>query len=1835
MDSYSLLLERTRSAQPSIQRYAVISIFEKFRSALSPSDSEFHAGRNAISQCLTSHSAAVLDQSVREICRLVREDKMKVSEGLLELQAVLEGCDPRAVDAFVKGIGFICCCAFKKKPLWSFESPDRHPFIRVLSCRSEVQEELSRQVLLFIMRNRSIGLPEVLGFLRPFVMFSILRIQFTDSSFMFASQLISSIASLSTCFHSEAMFVIKYLMECLRYFPFRNQKEFKYLINIAEYLVDSYVVVLKQGHATGMLIDEIQVCGAKLLEALLSLCTDLNKCSGGIETVIELSRHLLLAQKDLGLRFIPELLSVITSLIVILTKAEFEHEQLSIVKLSISLLKWKDEYDHMTGRASPFIIEDLLFVLPVLHLLSSPARSVKTAAADLLSLLEKSLSCLATKTISIANRMQFPSISTPGSVVCRLLHHLWFQEQFLSSISFHIYYTGIPDYNRIFGGQKSWVSQLRDYSLLSAKGQKSEASSQCQEIQGISLLLGAVVTVFVMHPTVHSSAVDSLIAISSKDPTVGMPLLLSIPFFHRMFSRNGTYSHAILLKLLEILPSLASQSVMVPLVVQSILPMLQKDAKSVLYATAVRLLCKTWEVTDRVFGFLQGVLQPTAFTEFSSQRDICISMAASIRDVCKANPDRGVDLILSVSACIESKDPIMQSLGLTSLAHLCEADVVDFYTAWAVIAKHVLDYSAQPIVAYGLCIVFRWGAMDAEAYPEASKSVLQILWQIGTTKVDSPLWIKARSSAIESLTNYEIKHIKNSISDFEVQNYEKLISEENLEVLEAWERFEAKVIAFKHISRRRMMKEKKVTVNKVEKLLDVFPRVMFSSGKGGTARNLPGAALLSLSFDSKDMRTRGTSKDSMCMKYENALIEIAESLDLSRNILVAFLSLQSWRPFMYRWMRVVAGPTNAFEGSFDAANYILKVLCRTAEESLPRSAENISLAIGALCTILPTSAHVVISAASKFLLMWLFQYEHEHRQWTSAISLGLVSCCLHATDSQQRFQVITGLLKVASDAKSMLVKGACGVGLGFSSQNFLPRITSVSASNLEEGKTALREVSIIGNIIRGLSHMLCQVCPSSIDSLQRLCRNFPSGPDDTCMEDLVYTPCDKGDNFEEDIWGVSGLVLGLGNCVVAMYRAGAHDAVLNLKDILLSWVPHVNSLVQGVACSGMEKPHIALSVGSCLVLPTVVTFCKRMELIDDKLDNVLMGYKELISELLDVKKSGTVHQSLLTASCIGAGNLVSSIFDVGTDSMKVDDVKSLLESMRSTYMQPYPPTIHLGGMLGVVNAMGADAGFLTHVYPQPSSLVTAHGKKETCYIRGPLLSNPILEQYCTSLMQEMFLVAQDSEDQQIQRYAAWAVAFLRSRWWSKEFQSVSVSHGEAVELKSTSQSFGEGNIVWQLSLWLMDLNSETGIVPHVNTVTTVLRCLSHAPRLPALDWGPIIRYLLKYGDKVSSKLNLDTTIQKGELREACICFSIAHAYQRGPLMFLLDELSDLARFQTLELKLQCSLLCHLGELEKVFSGSRLEKLFGDMFDYFSSSLSSYQAYAAVEKSQLRVSFWKGLCGCLPESSGESPPYIWHVEKCMELLFCLLPGINDHGEEKLDSEMEWWEAARCLGKAPRSWLMNILQVNMMDLVPGGTDFNEVSKRIKTRARLTTIGCIPVVDLAKLSCLLNIGLDGIWDVLLEVSVALQQAEDGTKRQWLIDAVEISCITKYPSTALQFIGLLSSGWCKYAPLLVIDQVSVLSDLPISLPSLLSDSKWMVVTENVVQKLWVSMERIYAWTMQSEKGGDVLQQAPINASEISMSLFLTQVMHATCFALRKYLPFEKQLKLADTMIP
>lgn len=69
----------------------------------------------------------------------------------------------------------------------------------------------------------------------------------------------------------------------------------------------------------------------------------------------------------------------------------------------------------------------------------------------------------------------------------------------------------------------------------------------------------------------------------------------------------------------------------------------------------------------------------------------------------------------------------------------------------------------------------------------------------------------------------------------------------------------------------------------------------------------------------------------MNVEFEDAFLETVSSLKLSRNILIALISIQSWKPFMRRWMKVqlmlreTKAHSSMLDKSSNAATYILKV----------------------------------------------------------------------------------------------------------------------------------------------------------------------------------------------------------------------------------------------------------------------------------------------------------------------------------------------------------------------------------------------------------------------------------------------------------------------------------------------------------------------------------------------------------------------------------------------------------------------------------------------------------------------------------------------------------------------------------------------------------------------------------------------------------------------------------------------------------------------------------------------------------------------------------------------
>lgn len=104
---------------------------------------------------------------------------------------------------------------------------------------------------------------------------------------------------------------------------------------------------------------------------------------------------------------------------------------------------------------------------------------------------------------------------------------------------------------------------------------------------------------------------------------------------------------------------------------------------------------------------------------------------------------------------------------------------------------------------------------------------------------------------------------------------------------------------------------------------------------------------------------------------------------------------------------------------------------------------------------------------------------------------------------------------------------------------------------------------------------------------------------------------------------------------------------------------------------------------------------------------------------------------------------------------------------------------------------------------------------------------------------------------------------------------------------------------------------------------------------------------------------------------------------------------------------------------------------------------------------------------------------------------------------------------------------------------------------------------------------------------------------------------------------------------PVLVVDRYTVLSDLPVTLASVVLDARFGDIAESVVLTLWTLTLRIYDWAISMSHGDYLPIQQSIDKSENDLAMFLLGVLHHACVLLKDHLSLDKQLRLANMVIP
>lgn len=70
----------------------------------------------------------------------------------------------------------------------------------------------------------------------------------------------------------------------------------------------------------------------------------------------------------------------------------------------------------------------------------------------------------------------------------------------------------------------------------------------------------------------------------------------------------------------------------------------------------------------------------------------------------------------------------MQAAGLDCIALLCEADVLEFYAAWAVVHRRLPRLPEHPAAAAAWVRLLGAGGLDAAVQPDAAAAIVDALW---------------------------------------------------------------------------------------------------------------------------------------------------------------------------------------------------------------------------------------------------------------------------------------------------------------------------------------------------------------------------------------------------------------------------------------------------------------------------------------------------------------------------------------------------------------------------------------------------------------------------------------------------------------------------------------------------------------------------------------------------------------------------------------------------------------------------------------------------------------------------------------------------------------------------------------------------------------------------------------------------------------------------------------------------------------------------------------------------------------------------------------------------
>lgn len=1182
---------------------------------------------------------------------------------------------------------------------------------------------------------------------------------------------------------------------------------------------------------------------------------------------------------------------------------------------------------------------------------------------------------------------------------------------------------------------------------------------------------------FHVQPKVRISCINLMIHISEVSPFKGIQFLSML-----LYQLKHEMDPHVQLHLIFSIPTLANHDNCVGPVLQILLPLANTTT---LRAVAIRALQKLWERHERVFFKIQPLL-----ISYSVQipLDVKMSIAVSIRDICKKKPERGKELVGIISKILQTEShPTPVSLSLEALIILCEEQVVDFQTAWSVISKP-LSEDLRPIVSAHVISFLGCGAPLAEMKTEDEAreifvgTILEKLWNALTSRNPS-----VRKEAFQSLNKYakfnpELVGLSNTILTSKyVEGLADSFPQSRLEC----EKLIQTLLEFEVSNRRALMQSEDIA-NPSAKLLvslpEFFQQLRLKANTTSSRSALAGSLLWSYQAPKERLaRKLLINKSNEYRKIMTELLSDISSRADPRDWTIRVMLIPAWVSFMNSCSEIyfqgeIAKAASSGEAIDErtaidrVCNELISELKANCEGT-PKIAEVSTIALAALALVIPPTNYNQIENIATLLMELLQKGEHEWIQYGSVLGLGTLTFAIHITDEKFK-QIIELLLEHLEKNENSWVKFGCGISLGLCLSN-LYKANQINHS--PETKESIEE-----NLPSSLFEKIIQVLLS------------------TCGLGGTQTKSNNETNL--------GCLIGLSYSVVAFKISGRHQQLLDIYYEMGKILDQILLSVQTETQQSINLEKNYLGMGVLLALGSVQSVLFELELIST--ENVKKHIEKFVTllEILVNRKEEENLSSLGIPICLGLGNMVH-----GSLASNFTFEKNWIGGILNHFFTLInSPDVHVEYCLG---AIFGTSSILGSILVSSCGYIVNQNILNATYLSPIFFSDPANSQL-VELAVNVLKQSLNHSNQRIARHSAWVLGSL-----SRPLPPTAFTTDNSLMLALPNTS-----LIKTLFLKLDETIKQGSGQGNANQIESILRCLGPLKRLPSVRWNSLLSQLMKF--------NLGTGV-----RLECVRFALQRANESN-LIPLLDEWTETSKLTLFEESIQFEFYKVLPELLVIFSSSRGRKLVFDLLGTFDTVYSGDHS--------TRMKKLQSLESCLGQSV-ISNPILADLQEILFILFEQWPEPLDltTGNVIQENCIELSLISRCFAQISKEIVATRLDIKENSSIP------MIAKIVYVGCELVASGALENTFLKKCRtwCVSQPSSNGILSRSLMKFLLrpLKKFSILDQSKWILDTLDILTICSSPPLALDLLLLILLLWSKTdASLLFLDQLEIYTSNP-----------------------------------------------------------------------------------------